>query len=414
MHCHRDAPGASGVAVRSGTEVAEIARRFGAEFCQRYRLSPEQQRALGDIVLCRTAALGGHLDECPQCGHQRPSYNSCLNRHCPKCGWTAAEKWLEKRQQRLLPTHHFHVVFTVPAELRALFTENRELLYGLLFRSAAGALVELGADPKRLGGQPGITAVLHTWTRDLLTHPHLHCLVTGGALGTDGQWNATRPGFLFPARVLGKLFCGKFLHSLKSLYDRGLLRITGRCEPLADRSAFARYLDRLYRKKWRPYTKKPFSGADGVCRYLARYTHRSAISNRRLLCFDDQQVIFRTRGDKTTCLPPVSFLQRFFAHVLPPGFVRIRHYGLYAAGNVNTRLEQARALLASSISGGCEPADVEQLAEHEQPDFVRIMLRVFGVDPTKCPRCGTRMRCVLSVPRPRFFASPNRSPPPVR
>jgi hypothetical protein len=305
------------------------------------------------------------------------------------------------------------VVFTVPSELRALFADNRELLYSLLFRSATAALLELGADPKRLGGQPGVTAVLHTWTRDLLTHPHLHCLVTGGALCADGSWKATRTGFLFPARVLGKLFSGKFLHALRSLYDRRLLRLTGRCEPLRDLSAFARYLDRLYRKKWRPYTKKPFSGADGVCRYLARYTHRSAISNRRLLCFDHQQVVFRTRGDKTTCLPPVSFLQRFASHVLPPGFVRIRHYGLYAAGNVHTRLEHARVLLSPPGNARCEPADGEQAAEHAQPDFVRLMLRAFGVDPMRCPRCGARMRCVLSVPRPRPFASPNRSPPEV-
>lgn len=411
MHCHRDAPGASGVAVRGGLEVAEIARRFGAELCESYPLSHQQRRALDDIVLCRTAALGGHLDECPDCGQQRPSYNSCLNRHCPKCGWTAAERWLEKRQERLLETHHFHVVFTVPAELRALFAENRELLYGVLFRSAASALLELADDPKRLGGQPGITAVLHTWTRDLLQHPHLHCLVTGGALSADGSWKATRPGFLFPARVLGKLFCGKLLHALKTLYDQGALRLSGRCEKLADRSAFARYLDKLYQSKWRPYTKKPFSGADGVCRYLARYTHRTAISNQRLVSFDDEKVRFRTRDDKTTSLPPVSFLQRFFSHVLPSGFVRIRHYGLYAAGNVNTRLERARALLASSGAARCAPAAGEQPAEPDQPDFVRLMLRAFGIDPMKCPKCGALMRCVLSLPRPRLPRLPNRSPP---
>jgi len=388
--------------VRPALEVADIVRRFGDELLSSHALGFEQRRALEHIALCRTARLGGHVDVCPECGLQRPAYNSCRDRHCPKCQWLLSERWLDSRLERMLPVHHFHVVFTLPSELRLLTMYNRRALFQLLFESGTTALKMLGADDRRLGAELGITAVLHTWSRDLGFHPHIHCVVTGGGLAPDGSWVRTRPGFLFPVRVLGKLFRGIFLGRLKRLADRGELCFVGKCSPLASRGEWLRFIDKLYRKRWNVYSKKPFGGIEGVHRYLAKYTHRIAISNRRLIHFDDRAVVFHTRHTRTASLPPLAFLARFFSHVLPRNFVRIRHFGLYASANVNGRLQHARALLEHK-SASRRPPDTTVNPEtdlHDEPDWVTRYRNATGIDLRCCPNCGASLHRFTLVPEP--------------
>ncbi|MEZ4339077.1 MAG: transposase [Sandaracinaceae bacterium] len=278
---------------RPRLEVGDIARAHGPALVAAGVLRLEQRRALRAMTLCRTADLGGHLDVCHDCGHERPSYNSCRNRHCPKCQAGAQHRWLEARRERLLPVHYFHVVFTVPAELRALFRRERRLLCGLLMRTAAATLQDVADDERLLGAQLGITAVLHTWSRDLSWHPHVHCVVTGGGLRPDGTWRSTRPGFLFPVRVLGRVFRGKLLASLERLRTSGRLELEEE-----DPEAWSKLRNRLYAKDWIVYAKRPFAGVDSVYAYLGRYTHRIGLSNRRLLAVDHERVTFATRYGK--------------------------------------------------------------------------------------------------------------------
>jgi predicted RNA-binding Zn-ribbon protein involved in translation (DUF1610 family) len=390
--------------VRPALEVADIVRRFGDELVSSRALGFEQRQALEHIALCRTARLGGHVDVCPECGLQRPAYNSCRDRHCPKCQWLLSERWLDSRLERMLPVHHFHVVFTLPSELRLLTMYNRRALFQLLFESGTTALKKLGADDRRLGALLGITAVLHTWSRDLGFHPHIHCVVTGGGLASNGNWVRTRPGFLFPVRVLGKLFRGIFLDRLIRLAARGQLRFDGKCDRLASPSRWRRFIDSLYRKQWNVYSKKPFGGIEGVHRYLAKYTHRIAISNRRLISFDDRAVTFYTRDTKTASLPPLVFLARFLTHVLPRNFVRIRHFGLYASANVNTRLQHARVLLEHRNASGSPPDTTVNLEtdSHDEPDWVTRYRNATGIDLRLCPNCG--------APLYRFALVPERAP----
>lgn len=347
--------------------------------------TPDQRAVLHAIERCRTAALGGHADVCDECGLVAIAYNSCRNRHCPKCQSLAQARWVERRMERVLPTHAFHVVFTLPSELHDLAMFNREKVFDALFASSAEALLELGRDPKWLGAELGVTSVLHTWTRDLRFHPHVHCIVTGGGLSPDGtRWVAARPDFLFPVRVLGALLRGKFLARLERLRDRGELQWRGRAAALADPARFARLRDRLYRKRWVVYAKRPFGGSEQVFRYLGRYTHRVGLSNRRLLSMDERGVTFRTRGEATATLAPVEFLRRFVLHVLPKGFVKIRHHGLMAPGNVATRLLVARRLIERSPtppSAGDGP--------RPPPDFRELLLALTGIDLRRCPRCGS-------------------------
>ncbi|MBX3130761.1 MAG: transposase [Polyangiaceae bacterium] len=285
--------------------------------------------------------------------------------------------------ERLLPTHAFHVVFTLPSELRDLVMAKREKLFDLLFASAAETLLELGRYPRWLSAQLGITSVLHTWTRELLFHPHVHCIVTGGGLSLDGKrWIATRPDFLFPVRVLGKLFRGKLLAGLAHLHDRGELRLTGPAAPLADPARFARIRDKLYRARWVVYAKPPFGGPEEVFRYLGRYTHRVGLSNRRLVSLDERGVTFRTRGAQTVTVAPVDFLRRFVQHVLPKGFVKIRYHGLMASGSVRTRLALAKRLLEAS------PMPTTETFTRPPRDFRELLLRLTGVDIRRCPRCA--------------------------
>ncbi len=344
---------------------------------QSHVLTPDQQKVMRAIEVCRTEVLGGHLDVCDRCGYSRPSYNSCRNRHCPKCQSLVGAKWVEERMERLLPVHYFHVVFTVPSSLRTVFRRNQRAMYKLIFEAATKTLLTLGDDEERLGAQLGITGVLHTWTRELSYHPHLHCIVTGGGLSPDGtSWVAARRKYLFPVKVLSALFRGLFLDGVARLHAAGDLRIDGDLRAL---------LDPLYREDWVVYAKRPFGGPEQVFKYLGRYTHRVGISNQRLISMDDEGVTFATKDGRTVTLAPQEFIRRFLLHVLPPGFVKIRHYGLWASGNISTRLAAARALLPASPSPS-PPVDVEHLAD--EIEWQVRLLRLTGIDVTRCPRCA--------------------------
>ena len=338
-------------------EVADILRAQGDRFLDRYRSSFDfqQLKAFRAILRCRTAALGGHRDACPSCGHQAISYNSCRNRHCPKCQTQARERWLAARERELLTTSYFHVVFTVPHELNVLALENPRLFYDLLFTASAQTLLEIAIDRKHLGAEIGVISILHTWGQNLLLHPHIHCAIPAGGLSPDHrQWVRPRYPFFLPVKVLSRVFRGKFLAGLKRLHRRNQLCCAGPAAALADPQQFAKLLRRLHRHDWVVYAKQAFGGPMQVLRYLGRYTHRVAISNHRLLAFDQERVTFRWKdyahGGKQgkMTLGANEFLRRFFLHVLPRGFVRIRHFGFLANRFRASRLALSRQLLSSS------------------------------------------------------------------
>ncbi len=377
---------------RRGLELADVVRAHGEALRRDRVLRPEQHAALRAIERCRTAVLGGHLDVCAACGHDQPSYNSCRNRHCPKCQSLAQARWIDKRLERLLPVRYFHVVFTLPSELRSVASRYREAVFDLLFAAASQTLLALARDPKRLGAQLGVTMVLHTWTRDLRFHPHVHALVTGGGLTDDAQrWVDSRRDFLFPVRVMGDLFRGKMLAALERAHARGDIDL-GRVD-----------LRPLRKTSWIVYAKRPFGGPEQVIRYLGRYTHRVGLSNRRLVSTDEREVTFRTKDGKSVSLLGETFLARFLQHVLPPGFVKIRHYGLHAASHATTRLETARQRLA--------PAPVALPGDRsEQPspsdDWRPLMLQLSGIDVRVCPACNQPTLERRALPDPRGRAPP--------
>lgn len=383
MQCHGG--GREGrPAGRPVLEVADIFRIHGQQYLREHALSAEQQKVMAHILACRTAVLGGHLETCDQCGHEDQSFNSCGDRHCPKCQALVQAKWIARRKSRTLPTHYFHLVFTLPAQLRSLALCNRKELFKMLFAAAAETLLELGRDPKHLGGLLGITTVLHTWTRQLDFHPHVHCIVTGGGLDEDGdRWVKATPDFLFPVKVLSRLFRGKFLAALCRAHERGQLEFAGGCADLAIGDNFAALKDQLYRREWVVYAKRPFGGPQHVFEYLGRYTHRVAISNYRLLSMDDGGVTFATKDGKTATLAPMEFIRRFLMHVLPKDFVKIRHYGLKAASNVHTKLKRAKEILEAEQ--GPQSAGGDDLGE----TWLEQMQALTGVDLSVCPRCGT-------------------------
>jgi hypothetical protein len=347
------------------------------------------------VERCRTAALGGHVDQCTACGHERPAYNSCRNRHCPKCQGLSQHKWLEARKRRILPTHHFHVVFTLPGQLRAIARQNPQLVYDLMFRAAADTLLELGRDEKRLGGRLGITAVLHTWSRTLVFHPHVHCIVSGGGLSPDGKrWVASNVGYLFPVKVLAKLFRGKLLDGLRRLYEKRELALHGPLEALDAASRFAALIDDLYRTAWVVYAKPPFGDATKVYAYLGRYTHRVGLSNARLRSIDDDGVCFVTKHGKTTTLAPLEFCRRFLQHVLPHGFRKIRHYGLLSGSHAKTTLELARRLLGADV---IDDADDVSWRTH--------FFQLTGIDLRLCAACEAD--ALVAVPLPVAYSAPS-------
>jgi predicted Zn-ribbon and HTH transcriptional regulator len=371
---------------RPTLEVADILRAHGDRFLDRYRSSIDfqQLKAFRAIQRCRTAALGGHRDACPSCGYQAISYNSCRNRHCPKCQAQARERWITARQRELLDTSYFHVVFTVPHELNVLALENPRLFYDLLFTATAQTLLEIASDAKHLAAEIGVIAILHTWGQNLLLHPHIHCVVPAGGLSPDHRrWVRPRYPFFLPVKVLSRVFRGKFLAGLKRLYRRKKLQCAGPAAALADSRQFSQLTRRLHRHDWVVYAKPAFGGPMQVLRYLGRYTHRVAISNHRLLAFDQERVTFRwkdyARGGKQgqMTLTATEFLRRFFLHVLPKGFVRIRHFGFLANRFRASRLTLGRKLLAFSSSTELPVRTYDQRSESS---FL-----------WHCPRCGASM-----------------------
>lgn len=336
--------------VRTGApRVAEVVRMFLPALREQHTLSARQETIVERIARCQTAAMGGHVLECSACGERIPMYNSCRDRHCPQCQWSNQLRWMEAREERILPVPYFHTVFTIPEQLKPLVAANPSTLYTLLFDAVATTLKTCANDPKRLGAMPGFTLVLHTWDRTLQYHPHIHGVITAGGLTADRRWKGTnRPGrksFLFPVKVMGALFKQAYLSSLIELLWAGQLSVP---------DAIAHdVLDRLRaaaRKSWVVYAKRPFAGARQVYRYLARYTHRVGISNSRMIALDGDHVRFHTKGDKAVRIPGVEFVRRFALHVLPKGFTRLRHYGLLAPAHVNTAWHEANKLLAPAAT----------------------------------------------------------------
>ena len=393
---------------RTPLEVADIFRRHGPAWrqAQHGHLSLAQLKVMSAIEQCRSAALGGHVLRCEGCGTDQVSYNSCRNRHCPKCQSSAAQRWLDARQADLLPVEYYHVVFTLPAPIADIAYQNKSALYGLLFDVAAEVLQIIAADRKHLGARIGATLVLHTWGSALTHHPHVHGIVPGGGIGLDGKtWVACRPGFFLPVRVLSRLFRRRFLEELQRLHDGGKLRFFGEHARLANAAAFKAWHAPLRKAEWVVYAKRPFAGPQAVLAYLSRYTHRVAISNSRLIARDEHGVTFRWKDyrakghtrHKTMTLAPEEFMRRFLLHVLPGGFHRIRHYGLLANGSRKADLTMARELLhvapAPTITAGSlEPATTAPNAA--PPTFV-------------CRHCGRAMLIVQTFAR----GDPIRAPP---
>jgi hypothetical protein len=386
--------------VRASLEVADIFRAAGPAYRATHagHLSLHQLKVMSAIEHCRTAVLGGHVEACEDCGHWRIAYNSCRDRHCPRCQGAAARTWLAEREADLLPVGYFHVVFSVPAEVADIAWHNKAVVYDLLFRAASETMLTIAADRRHLGARIGITAVLHTWGSAMTHHPHIHMIVPGGGISLDGtHWVSSRPAFLLPVRVLSKLFRRLFLTRLFELHRAGRLAFFGDQAGLREERAFQRLIARLRKKNWVVYAKPPFGGPEAVLAYLSRYTHRVAISNRRLISLDESGVTFRYKDYRrdgaeryrTMTLATDEFIRRFLLHVLPKGFHRIRHYGLLASAGRKANVARARALLA--VPPVDEPADPIELTEPRPP----------------CPCCGGRMIIIETFQR---WAQP-RAPP---
>ena len=392
--------------MRHTIEVADIFRSAGPAYRVAHagHLSLSQLKVMSAIETCRTAALGGHVEACSDCGHQRIAYNSCRNRHCPRCQGAAARTWLEAQEANLLPVGYFHVVFTLPAEIADIAFHNKALVYDLLFKAASETMLTIAADPKHLGARIGITAVLHTWGSAMTHHPHIHMIVPGGGLTPDDRWISSRPAFLLPVRVLGALFRRLFLSRLLDLHGARKLAFFGKLAGLSDRQAFVRHIAPIRRKRWVVYAKPPFAGPAAVLAYLSRYTHRVAISNSRLIAFDGTTVTFRYKDyrrsgvdrQQVMTLCADEFIRRFLIHVLPRGFHRIRHYGLLAGSARKDSLAHARDML------GVAPATDEPPAAETAPD-----------SRPPCPCCGGTMVIIETFAawcQPR--APPTARPPP--
>jgi hypothetical protein len=392
---------------RPKLEVADVFRRYGAVYREQHgaSMSTAQRRVMSAIELCRTAALGGHLERCDQCGHERNCFNSCRDRHCPKCQSLARAQWIEDRQSELLEAPYFHVVFTVPEEIAAIAYQNKKVVYGILFRTTAETLTTIAADAEHLGAEIGFFAVLHSWGQSLQFHPHLHCVVPGGGLSPDGQrWISCRPNFLLPIRVLSRLFRRLFLESLQRAFDSGKLQFFGHLEPFRDRLTFTRHLAALKEREWVVYAKRPFAGPQQVLDYVGRYTHRVAISNNRLVDIENDHVSFRwkdyrTDGQvKTMTLSADEFIRRFLLHVLPNGFQRIRYYGFLGNRYRQEKLDRCRRLLGMHMPDQHPVVSAEEDYRDRYEDLTDSSLR-------QCPQCQCgRMVLVAMLPR-----SPNSS-----
>ena len=393
--------------MRDQLEVADIFRAAGPAYRTAHagHLNLAQLKVMTAIEHCRTAAMGGHIEACTDCGHWRIAYNSCRNRHCPKCQGAAARTWLAEREADLLPVGYFHVVFTLPAEVADIAFQNKGVLYDLLFKAASETMLIIAADAKHLGARIGITAVLHTWGSAMTHHPHIHMIVPGGGIAPDGdRWIGSRPAFLLPVRVLGALFRRLFLTRLMALHASGKLGFFGHLAHLADARAFLRHLSPVRKKRWVVYAKPPFAGPEAVLAYLSRYTHRVAISNRRLIAFDEGTITLRYKDyrcdgperQRAMTLPTDEFIRRFLLHVLPRGFHRIRHYDLLAASSRKISIALARRLLeVAPPPPGDEPVE---------PVDTR----------PPCPCCGGHMVVIETFERWQQPRAPPSPPTPVR
>ena len=390
--------------------LGDVIRRFGAALVHRpgATLTPAQHAVLSTLGRCHTAALGGHLYRCDQCGAERPAYNSCGNRHCPSCLGHRSAEWLAERAAELLPVPYFHVVFTVPTEIAALALGNKKVVYSILFRAASETLLEVAANPRHLGATLGFLAILHTWTQTLLHHPHVHCIVPGGGLSPDrSRWVMSRDTFLLSIRVLSRLYRGKFLAYLAEAARAGTLRFAGVTAPLATASGFDAFLREQRRKEWVVYAKPPFGSPEQVLKYLARYTHRVAIGDRRILGIHNDAVTFDYRdnargGHRTMSLDGVEFLRRFLLHVLPTGFVRIRYFGFLANRGRAVNLARCRELIAATSPSAAAPSSPSSPSTPTSTPT--------PTDDTRhrCPSCGTgrllRVGTLVPVPVPALDA----------
>jgi len=399
--------------VRSAPEVADVFRRYGEAYRQHCgaSLSTGQRRVMSAIELCRTAALGGHIEQCDRCDHQRICYNSCRDRHCPKCQSLARAQWLEDRKSELLDVPYFHVVFTVPQPIAAIAYQNKRQIYNILFRAASETLRTIAGDPKHLGAEIGFFAVLHTWGQNLLHHPHLHCVVAGGGISPDGtRWISCRPDFFLPVRVLARLFRRLFLDHLVKAFDAGELQFFSSLEPLRGRHAFLRFLKPARKTEWMVYAKPPFGGPEKVLKYVARYTHRVAISNDRLINIDDRKVQFHWKDyrdnsrHKIMELAADEFIRRFLLHVLPEGFQRIRYYGFLANRYREHKIALCRRLLQMPPS---EPTG------EIKKDYRDRYEELTGISLKTCPACHHGHMFIIEVfdgaSQPPCAASPAQS-----
>jgi len=389
---------------RPPLEVADIIRAAGELFIEQNRhwLGWKHVKVLRAIARCRTAALGGHLDECTRCGHRAISFNSCRNRHCPKCQTAARDRWIAARQKELLPTRYLHVVFTLPGRLSPLVLQNKKIIYDLLFRTSAETLLEVARNPEHLGVEIGFFSVLHTWSQKLTAHPHVHCVVPAGGLSPDhARWIRSRDNYFLPKKVLAELFRGKFVDALKEAFQNGQLHFHGDLKLLAQPEVFAAWLRPLHRQDWVVYLKRPFGGPAYVVQYLGRYTHRVAISNHRLVSFKDGQVTFRWRDSahhneqKLMTLSVDEFLRRFLLHILPKGFVRIRNFGFLANRRRSTLLPLCFQLLGTTPQ---PPAEEHSSSTEDAAELYR------------CPHCGGPMKVIERLTAAEILL---RSPPEV-
>jgi hypothetical protein len=390
---------------RPAFELADIFRRSGAAYRAAHGMPLEQLRVMRAIEVCRTKTLGGHVETCSQCDHTRISYNSCRNRHCPKCQNKERAKWLESRKAELLPVEYFHVVFTIPEELARIALYNQEAVYGILFRAASETLLTIARDPQHLGCEIGFFAILHTWGQNLLHHPHVHCVVPGGGLSPDYErWISCRPGFFLPVRVLSRLFRRLFLEAVEQAFQKGKLQFPGELLPLADRAAFLESLAPLRQREWVVYAKPPLGGPQRVLEYLGRYTHRVAISNQRILAVDPDEVTFQWKDyrhphkqkSRQMTVTTDEFIRRFLIHTLPPGFQRIRHFGFLANRFRKEKLALCRQLLAPPVQ--------ELLPSAAQCVLLLAVLTV--PSSVACPKCGTGTLLRRVLPAYRWPALP--------
>ncbi len=386
---------------KNSTELADVFLSYGQSYIEHHGVSAIQNKAIQAISRCRTAALGGHIDCCTQCGTMEISYNSCRYRHCPKCQTTKQLRWLKARKEKLLPVGYFHVVFTISHELNGIASYNPAIIYNILFKASWSVINTLGHDKKRLGGQLGMLAMLHTWSQNLSQHIHLHCLIPGGALcelGGQKQWVAARKNYLFPGKVMSKLFGKAFLKLLRQAYDENKLTLQGSIVNLLEQERFDKLLIFLAGKSWNVYAKPPFNGAEGGLKYLANYVSKTAISNERILSCEDNQVTFKWRDyadnneSKIMTLDASEFIRRYLTHILPNGFTRIRSYGFFANACKNKNINIILELLQAHKNDGIQ-------STNKNESITKLMLRVTGIDINCCKHCDTgSLITILEIP----------------